>query len=116
VNIDDLRAGADLLHAAARNHADQDVADLYAAGGCYGEVIAALVSLAGQNVAEMERLSERVILRADDGQAPETHRRAALVHLAEMQSLLDRAHEAARRYHHAVGHLEVEVDPEAVPG
>lgn len=116
VNIENLRAGGELVHAAAREHIDPDVADLYEAGGAYKETIAALAALAEQTIHEMQRLPERVILRADDGKDPGEHRRAAIVHLAEMRRSLDQAHEAANRYHSAVGHLAVEVDLEAEPG
>lgn len=112
MNVENLRAGAELVHAAARDHIDPDMADLYVAGGAYKEVAAALAALAEQTDRELERLPERVILRSDDGQDPEAHRRAAMVHLAEMRRIADQMYEAANRYHSAVGRLAVEVDLE----
>ncbi|WP_433426229.1 hypothetical protein ACQP1V_43045 (plasmid) [Microtetraspora malaysiensis] len=116
MNVDDFKAGAEALHEAARYDQDVTVHDLYQAGSYFTEALHALSSLASQADEQVELLPQQFILHTDDGQPTDEHVRAAIVHLTELRSLLQRAGESASRYHAAVGHLGVAVDPDAKPG
>lgn len=61
---------------------------------------------------QVSAYGDRRILRDDDGADPQERLREAAGHLDAMCSAAAAANEAARRYHSAIGHIAVEVDPE----
>ncbi|MFD8534140.1 hypothetical protein ACFV0L_42705 [Streptosporangium canum] len=111
MDTEDLTRFGELLQA-VREQRELTVAELYEAGWLLGEVTRA-AALADHARTEAAALPSRVILRDDTGGDPGTRIAEAHDRLTWMIGLLQEADEPARRYHAAIGHLGVEVDPAA---
>lgn len=99
-----------------RQHYDQDPAheDFYTWGWALSELTMRTQEagqVLGRQVAGYG--SQRILRDDEDGHDPATRLQEAGEHLREMVTALDRANQAARAYHSAIGHIGVQVDPEA---
>ncbi|MFD8533883.1 hypothetical protein ACFV0L_41390 [Streptosporangium canum] len=112
MDTEDLTRFDELLQA-VREQRELTVAELYEAGWLLGEVTRAAAALADHARTEVAALPGRVILRDDTGDDPGARLAEARDRLTWMIGLFQEADEPARRYHAAIGHLGVEVDPEA---
>ncbi|MDP9868480.1 MULTISPECIES: hypothetical protein [Streptosporangium] len=112
MDTEDLTRFGTLLQAAAEQR-ELTVAELYEIGWLLSEMTRAAAALADHARTEVAALPSRGILREDTGEDPGTRLAEARDRLTWMIGLLQEADEPARRYHAAIGHLGVEVDPEA---
>lgn len=108
----------DLMRAVVtRQHEDRDPAheDFYVWGWALSELTMRLQDGAQVLGRQVASYGDRRILRDDEGADPAARLVEAGAHLGALVSALDQANRAARLYHSAVGHIGVQVDPEATP-
>lgn len=104
--------------AVSRQQQDGDPAheDFYVWGWALTELTARTQDagrVLGQQVAGYG--SRRILRDDEDGHDPGVRLAEAGRYLQEMIVALERANQAARAYHSAIGHIGVQVDPEAGP-
>lgn len=104
-----------LADAVRRQQADRDPAheDFYSWGWALSSLTARVQDAGGVLARQVGAYGDRRILRDDEGGDPAARLAEAGAHLDELRAALGVANEAARRYHSAIGHIAVEVDPEA---
>jgi hypothetical protein len=103
--------------AVTRQRHDRDPAheDFYIWGGALSDLTARMQDAGRVLGQQVEGYGQRRILRDDEGGDPMARLAEAGGFLQDMVMALDRANVAARAYHSAIGHIAVEVDPEAQP-
>lgn len=85
--------------------------DFYAGGWGLGELTALTAHAAQVLGRQVEHYGDDRLIRDDEGADPYERLREARRHLVEMAAALDKANTAAQRYHSAIGHIGVQVDP-----
>lgn len=100
-----------------RQLGDHDPAheDFYTWGWALSELTMRLDDVGAVLGSQVLAYGERRFLRDDEGDHPAERLGEAARCLGEMRAALVAANAAARRYHSAIGHIAVEVDPEARP-
>lgn len=106
-----------LRAAVTRQQQDRDPAheDFYTWGWALSELTAQTQNIGGVLARQVAGYGSRRVLRDDEGGDPSVRLAEARAHLDEMGAALSAANSAARLYHSSIGHIAVEVDPEAGP-
>ncbi|MFF5210500.1 hypothetical protein [Streptosporangium sp. NPDC000396] len=110
MDAEDMARFGELLQAVRERRA-LDVAELHEAGWLLAEVTRYTAALAEHLRTEVARLPGRFILRDDTGDDPEARLVEVRERLLRMEKVLEAAGLHASRYHTAMGHIGVEVDP-----
>ncbi len=116
VMVTGLATATELIHAVARDTRttapDLEVADLYTLGAVLDELTATLAHLAEQCAAATGNYPDGRILRDDtDTHDPAARCAEAADHLHQVNQHLAAANEEARRFHAAIGHIGIQVQP-----
>lgn len=111
-HVCDLLAGT-----VERQQQDGDPAheDFYTWGWALSELTQRTQDAGRVLMRQVPRYGDRRVLRDDEGGDPAMRLQEARDHLDQMAAALAQANAAARAYHSAIGHIAVEVDPEARP-
>ena len=104
-----------LRDAAGKQAKDRDAAheDFYRWGWALSELTGTVEEVARMLGRQVSAYGDRRVLRDDEGGDPYARLAAARAHLDEAGAALSAANMSVRAYHSAVGHIAVEVDPDA---
>lgn len=87
--------------------------DMYVAGSALTKITYELDEIARAILEDVKLYPSRFVLRDDQGENPRERIEGALGHLAEIASRMGQAHWHAKHFHSAIGHIGVEVNPNA---
>jgi len=116
VMVTDLATATELIHAVARDARstapELEAADLYTLGAVLDELTSTLAHIAEHCAAATSNYPDGRILRDDtDTHDPAARCAEAADHLHQVNQHLNAANEESRRFHTAIGHIGVQVQP-----
>jgi hypothetical protein len=108
-----LSAAGDLLSKVTGKGPRLSHEDMYRAGAALTEITYQLDEIAREIFEDVKAYPSSYVLRDDQGKDPQKRIEEALDQLTEISVSMQQANRRAKLYHSAVGHIGVEVNPDA---